>query len=107
MLLKCHHVLHLVLKFETMENQPNDEIFCLDIFEMTIKTNELVPKSWQIGNYRYFIGTKLMQRTLSVLWNGGENMNPCFQLLFSLLVKSLGLWDCELKLKRIFPWLGY
>jgi hypothetical protein len=53
MLLKCHHVLHLVLKFETMENQPNDEFFCLDIFEMTIKTNELVPKSWQIRNYRY------------------------------------------------------
>jgi hypothetical protein len=32
MLLKCHHLLHLVLNFETMENQPNDEFFCLDIF---------------------------------------------------------------------------
>ncbi len=44
MLLKCHHVFHLVLKFETMENQPIDENFCLDIFEMTIKTNDTSPK---------------------------------------------------------------
>jgi hypothetical protein len=48
-----------------------------------------------------------MQRTISVFWNGGENMNPCFQLLFSLSIESLGLWDFKLKLKTFFPWLGY
>jgi hypothetical protein len=73
---------------------------------MTIKTNELVPKSLQIGNYRYFRGIKLMQRTLIVHWNGGENMNPCFQLLFSLLVKSLGLWDYKIEIEKIFSLVG-
>jgi hypothetical protein len=41
MLLKCHHVLHLVLEFETMANQLIDEDFCFDIFEMTIGTSTL------------------------------------------------------------------
>jgi hypothetical protein len=29
-------------------------------------------------------------------------MNPCFQLLFSLFIRSLGLSDPKLKLKRFF-----
>jgi len=48
-----------------------------------------------------------MQRTLSVFWNGGESMNPSFQLLFSLLINFLGLGDPKLKLKGFFPWLRY
>ncbi len=47
-----------------------------------------------------------MQRTLIVHWNGGENMNPCFQLLFSLLVKSLGLWDYKIEIEKIFSLVG-
>jgi hypothetical protein len=43
-----------------------------------------------------------MQRILSVFWNGGENVNPCFQLLFLLLVKFLELWDPNLKLRGFF-----
>jgi hypothetical protein len=35
--------------------------------------------------------SKLMQRILSDFWISGENMNPCFQPSFFLLVKSLEL----------------
>ncbi len=45
MLLKCHHVVHLLLEYEIMENQLNDEDYCLDIFDMTIGTNELAKES--------------------------------------------------------------
>jgi hypothetical protein len=41
MLLKCHYVLHPLLKYEIMANQLNDEDSCLDIFDMTIVTNEI------------------------------------------------------------------
>jgi hypothetical protein len=45
MLLKCHHVVHLLLEYEIMENQLNDEDYCLDIFDMTIGTSELAKES--------------------------------------------------------------
>jgi hypothetical protein len=41
MLLKCHYVLHPLLKYEIMANQLNDEDSYLDIFDMTTVTNEL------------------------------------------------------------------
>ncbi len=34
--LKCHHVLHLVLKLEIVIDSLNDEFFCLDILKMII-----------------------------------------------------------------------
>jgi len=40
MLLKCHHVLHPLLEYETVTNSLNDEDSCLDIFDMTIETNK-------------------------------------------------------------------
>jgi hypothetical protein len=43
-----------------------------------------------------------MQRTLSVLWNGGESMNPSFQLLFSLLINFFGIRGSQIEIKRIF-----
>jgi len=102
MLLKCHHVPHLVVKSKIVANQD----FSLDILKITVGTNEptkeMVNRNWKCSN-----GTKLMQRTLSVFWSGGENMNICFQLLFSLPIESLGLWNFKFKLKRFFPWLGY
>jgi hypothetical protein len=41
MLLKCHHVLHHVLEYETMVDYLNDEDFCLDNFEMLVEISEL------------------------------------------------------------------
>jgi hypothetical protein len=83
--LKCHHVLHLVLEFEIVVHQLNDEFFCFDI-KMTIgisePTKDLVNRELQMF-WRYQIDAK----TLSVLWSGGENMSPCFQLLFPLPIK--------------------
>ncbi len=69
MLLKCHHVFHLVLEFETMANQLNDEDFCFDIFEMTIGTSELAK---ELVNRECFGRTKLIQRTLNILWSDEE-----------------------------------
>lgn len=56
MLLKCHHVLDLMAKFEFMVDELNVENFNINIFEMIISK----PKSWQIGNCRCSGGTKLM-----------------------------------------------
>jgi hypothetical protein len=42
MLLKCHDVLHHVLEFEIVVDQLNDEDFCFDIFEMTIRTTKQI-----------------------------------------------------------------
>lgn len=42
MLLKCHNVFHHVLEFEIVVDQLNDEDFCFDIFEMTIRTTKLI-----------------------------------------------------------------
>ncbi len=44
---------------------------------------------------------------MSVLENGGENMNLYFQLLSSLPTRFLESWDLKLKLREFFPWLGY
>jgi hypothetical protein len=42
MLLKCHHVFHLVLKFEIVANKLNDkDLACLQSSKMTNETNEL------------------------------------------------------------------
>jgi hypothetical protein len=42
-----------------------------------------------------------MKRTLNVFWNGEKNMNPCFQLLLSLLVGSL-IVGSQIEIERIF-----
>jgi hypothetical protein len=41
MLLKCHHVLHHVLEYETMVDYLNDKDLCFDIFEMLVVISEL------------------------------------------------------------------
>jgi hypothetical protein len=41
-MLKCHDVFHHVLEFEIVVDQLNDEDFCFDIFEMTIRTTKLI-----------------------------------------------------------------
>jgi len=45
MLLKCHHVFHLILEFEIVINELNVEYYCLDIFEMILKTSE---RAWEL-----------------------------------------------------------
>jgi len=89
-----------------MMNQLNDEIFCFDIFEMTIGTielaKELVNRELQMF-WKYQVNTKDIKHLME--WWG--NMSPYFQLLFSLLIKSLGLWDPKLTLGGFFPWLRY
>jgi len=77
MRLKCHHVLHPMAKFEFMLDKLSVENFNINICEMIISK----PKSWQIGYCRCSRGTKLMQRTLNVLWNDGEHMNPLFSIV--------------------------
>jgi hypothetical protein len=39
-----------------------------------------------------------MEKALSIFWRGEENMNTCFQSLFSLPIRLLELWDLKLKL---------
>ncbi len=105
MLFKCHHVLHHVLKFETMANQLNDEDFCFDILEMTIETNELAKELVNMEMqmfWKYQVNAKDIKHIME--WWG--NMSPCFQLLFSLLVKSLGLWDSRLTLRGFLFLVG-
>jgi hypothetical protein len=40
MLLKTHQILHPLATFESMVEKAHDENLNLDIFEMTLKTNE-------------------------------------------------------------------
>jgi len=42
-----------------------------------------------------------MKRTLNEFWNGEENMNPCFQLLFSLLVGYL-IVGSQIEIEKVF-----
>jgi hypothetical protein len=44
---------------------------------------------------------KLMKRTLNVFWNGEENMNSCFQLLFSLPSGSL-IVGSQIEIEKVF-----
>jgi hypothetical protein len=67
MLLKCHHVLHPMLEFETMANELNDEDFCFDIFEMTIGTSELAKE--------------LVNRELQMFWKYQVNRKDIKHLM--------------------------
>jgi hypothetical protein len=40
MLLRCYHILYLIIEFEPMANKQTDEESSLDIFEISAGTNE-------------------------------------------------------------------
>jgi len=75
MLLKCHHM----TKYEYMANQLNVEDSNLDIKKMIARTNRPTKELQMFKRYQID----------AFFWNGGGNMNPCFQLMFSLLAKFL------------------
>ncbi len=106
MLLKCHHVFHPMLEFEIVVDQLSSKNCCFDVFETIVKYNEIT-KELVNRELQMFQKHKLMQRTLSVFCKGEENMSPYFQLLFSLLVRSLRLLDLKLTWKAFFASLKY
>jgi len=87
MFLKCYHHLHPTTESVGCINQTSDEDFNLDFFNrlhpQMSHQRDLPPR-----NYRSSDVTKWIPKTSSVLFNGGENMKPCFVQLVFWLVKS-------------------
>ncbi len=70
MLLKCYHHLHTITEYVGCVDQTSDEDSNLDIFQQITSISE--PSKELVTN------TKWIPKTSSVLFNGGENMKPCF-----------------------------
>lgn len=58
---------------------------------MLTSTSELRNELVDIENYIYFENIKWMWKTSNVLWSGGKNINPCFQLL----VNYASIYKCD------------
>jgi hypothetical protein len=89
MLLKILPCITTYGRFEYVVDHINDEYYSLYIFEMLVgipeATKELMNRELQMFR-RYQVDANCTKL------NGGKNINPCFQLLFSLL-KILTFWD--------------
>ncbi len=92
MLLKCYHYLHPMPQFEVeYVNQKTNENFDFDILKQIPNTKEPTMKV-VLKNCWVLDITKWIPRKSNVLFNGGENMKPCFILLAFWSAKSLGLF---------------
>ncbi len=75
--LKCHHVFHLVLEFETVVDWLNDD-FCFGIFEMIVGIGELAKELVNMALqmfWKYYIDAKDIKCPLE-WWGKHESLFP-------------------------------